>query len=74
MANLDAQNTTNASENRPIVLKEIRAKWSKFSEQDLSAVQNRNDLITQVQNKYSMDNAQATRDVDALLKGRQFGH
>ena len=60
-----------AAETRQIVLKEVRAKWSKFSEQDLSALKGKDDLVTQVVAKYSLDNAQAQRDVDALLRGRQ---
>ena len=61
-----------AAETRQIVLKEVRAKWSKFSEQDLSALKGKDDLVTQVVAKYSLDNAQAQRDVDALLRGRQI--
>jgi hypothetical protein len=72
MSNEPAKNTNNASENRPIVLKEIHAKWNKFSDQELSALRNRDDVVKQVEAKYSLDKAQAQRDVDALLKGRQF--
>ena len=35
----------NAAEIRQIVLKEISAKWGKFSEQDLSALKNRDDVV-----------------------------
>jgi hypothetical protein len=72
MENTSAKNTNSASENRPIVLKEIRAKWNKFSEQEVSAFRNRDDVVKQVESRYSLDKAQAQRDVDALLKGRQF--
>ena len=57
---------------RQIVLKEIGAKWNKFSEDDLSALKGNDDLVTQVVAKYSLDKAQAQRDVDALLKGRHI--
>jgi nucleotidyltransferase/DNA polymerase involved in DNA repair len=57
---------------RQIVLKEIGSKWNKFSEQDLSTLKDRDDLVTQVIAKYSLDKAQAQRDVDALLKGRHI--
>ena len=68
-----ASNTSAASaETRQIVLKEIRAKWGKFSEQDLSALKSRDDLVTQVVAKYSREQGQVQRDVDALLKGRQL--
>jgi len=61
-----------AAETKQIVLKDIRAKWDKFSEQDMSALKDRDDLVTQVVAKYALDKAQAQRDVDAVLKGRQI--
>jgi hypothetical protein len=54
------------------VLKEICAKCSKFSEQDASTLKSNEDLVTQVVAKY-FDQAQAKREVDALMKGRQIG-
>jgi hypothetical protein len=72
MENTSAQNANNSSGNRQIVLKEIQAKWSKISEQELSALRSRDDVVTQVQGKYSLNKEQAQRDVDALLRGRQF--
>jgi hypothetical protein len=72
-----APNTTAAkpeasAENKQIVLKEIGAKWDKFSTQDLSALTGKDDLVTQVVAKYGLEKGQAQRDVDALLKGRQI--
>jgi hypothetical protein len=61
-----------AADTRQIVLKEIGAKWGKFSEQDLSALRSKDDLVTQVVAKYSLEKDQAQRDVDAVLKGRQI--
>lgn len=61
-----------AAETRQIVLKEIGAKWNKFSEQDLSALKGKDDLVTQVTAKYGLEKVQAQRDVDAVLKGRQI--
>ena len=61
-----------AAETRQIVLKEVGAKWGKFSEQDLSALKGKDDLVTQVVAKYGLEQGQAQRDVDALLKGRQI--
>jgi len=55
-----------------IVRKEIGVKWNKFSEQDLTALKDKDDLVTQVVAKYGLEKAQAQRDVDGLLKGRQF--
>jgi hypothetical protein len=68
-SNSAATKPQTSSEIRQIVLREIGAKWSKFSEQDLSALKNKDDVVTQVVAKYSLDKAQAQRDVDALMKG-----
>jgi hypothetical protein len=66
-----ASNETPA-ETKQIVLKEIRAKWGKFSEQDLSALKSNSDLVTQLAAKYSLEKSQAQHDVDTLMKGRQI--
>jgi hypothetical protein len=58
--------------NRQIVRKEVGAKWSKFSEQDLSALKDRDDLVSQVVSRYGVDKSEAQRDVDSILKGRQI--
>ena len=55
---------------RQVVLNDISAKWGKFSEDDLSALKSRDDLVTQIVAKYSYEHGQVQRDVDALLKGR----
>jgi hypothetical protein len=60
------------AETKQIVLKEIGSKWGKFSEQDLSALKGNDDLVNQVVAKYGLEKAQAQRDVDALLKGRDI--
>ena len=60
------------AEARQIVLKEIGAKWGKFSEHDLSVLNGNDNLVNQVVAKYGLEKAQAQRDVDALLKGRHI--
>ena len=55
------------------IMKDICAKWSKFTAQDASAFKGTADLVSQVAAKYNMDQAQAQREVDAVLKGRQIG-
>src|SRR6266849_8863017 len=71
-SNTSAAKPETAAETRQIVLKEVGAKWGKFSQQDLSALKGKDDLVTQVVAKYSIEKAQAQRDVDALLKDRQI--
>jgi hypothetical protein len=71
-SNQNAANPQSAAESKQIALKEIGAKWTKFSEQDLSALKGKDDLVTELVAKYGLEKAQAQRDVDALLKGRQF--
>jgi len=51
---------------------EIAQKWSKFSATEVAGLKDKDDLITQVQAKYSLDKAQAQRDVDAFANGRQL--
>jgi hypothetical protein len=65
-------NTGNSAETKQILLKDIGGKWGKFSEQELGALKNNDDLVSQVVSKYSLDKAQAQRDVDAVMKGRQI--
>ena len=65
-------NTGNSADTKKILLKEISAKWGKFSEDELGALKSKDDLVTQVVAKYSIEKAQAQRDVDAVMKGRQI--
>jgi hypothetical protein len=77
MENSTATNTSanaqNAHQDKQAVMKDICAKWSKFSEHDVSALKGKADLVSQVATKYGLDQAQAQREVDALLKGRHVG-
>ena len=61
-----------AAQSKQMILKEVGAKWGKFSEQDLSALKGNDDLVTQLAAKYGLEKAQAQRDVDVLMKGRQI--
>ena len=72
VASTPAVKAGTSTETRQIVLKEIGAKWNKFSEQDLSALKNKDHVVTQVVAKYGLDKAQAQRDVDALMRGRHI--
>jgi division protein CdvB (Snf7/Vps24/ESCRT-III family) len=71
-SNTNAATAQSAAEAKQIVLKEIGTKWSKFSEQELSALKDRDDLVTQVVAKYGLEKSQAQRDVDTLMKDRQI--
>lgn len=51
---------------------EIASKWSKFSSAEVAALKNKDDLVTHLMNKYSLDRAQAQRDVEAFARGRQL--
>lgn len=70
--NTASTSTGSAVETKQILLKEIGAKWTKFSEQELGALKSKDELVTQVVAKYSIDKVQAQRDVDAVMKGRQI--
>jgi hypothetical protein len=71
-SNATAVKPETAVETKLVVLTEIRAKWGKFSEQDLSALKGNDDLVAQLAAKYGLEKAQAQRDVDGLMKGRQI--
>jgi hypothetical protein len=70
--NIDPAKAANAAENKQVLLKDISTKWNKFSEQELGALKNRDDLVDRGVAKYSLDKAQAQREVDAVMKGRHI--
>lgn len=51
---------------------EIEQKWGKFSSEEIVALKDKDDLVAQVQAKYSLDKTQAQRDLDAFARGRQL--
>jgi hypothetical protein len=57
-----------------IIRTDIKAKWDKFSDQDLASLKNKDELVNQVVTKYGLERNVAQKDVDALLKGREFLH
>lgn len=76
MENATSTNSNSATQNtdqKSAVMKEICAKWNKFSEQDVAAIKGKADLVSQVVTKYGLPQTQAQSEVDALLKGRQIG-
>lgn len=70
--NPTSPNLANFSAEKKLILNDIRAKWGKFSEDELGALRDNDDLVSQIAAKYSLEKAQASRDVDAVLKGRQI--
>lgn len=51
---------------------EIAGKWSKFSPAEVAALKSKDELIAQVQSKYSLEKAVAQKDVEAFANGRQL--
>jgi Coenzyme PQQ synthesis protein D (PqqD) len=70
--NAASATSSNPTDTKQILLKDIGARWGKFSEQELGALKSKDDLVTKVAAKYSIDRAQAQRDVDAVMKDRQI--
>lgn len=62
----------NFSETKRGILNDIRAKWGKFSEDELGRLSSNDDLVTEIASRYNIDRAQAQGDVDAMLQGRQI--
>jgi|tagenome__1003787_1003787.scaffolds.fasta_scaffold17321229_2 hypothetical protein len=54
------------------LLADIRGKWGKFTQQELSDLKGSDDLATKVAAKYSLAKDIAQRDVTTLLNGRAF--
>ena len=71
-SNRNAATRHTSAETKQIIIKEIRGKWGKFSEDDLSSFKNKDDLVTQRAAKYGLEKSVAQRDVDALMNGRQI--
>ena len=69
----NAQATANpAPTTAPGMRNEIAQKWPKFTAAEISALKSKDDLVSGVQSKYSLDKDQAQKDVDAFAKGRQL--
>ena len=65
-------NSGNTSDGNSMIRKDIKAKWDKFSENELTSLKSNDDVVAQVATKYGIEKTQAQRDVDALLKGRKL--
>jgi hypothetical protein len=65
---INAQQTSTA----PGMRGEIEAKWGKISAAEIAGLKSKDELVTMVQSKYSLEKSQAQRDVDAFAKGRQL--
>jgi hypothetical protein len=57
---------------RQSVRREVVARWDRFSEQELSALASRDDLVREVVSRYGVEKSEAQRDVDSVLKGRRI--
>jgi hypothetical protein len=57
-----------APQTRLALLKDIRAKWMKFTEAELMLLTNKDALVALVEQRYGRELAQ--REVDAVLRGR----
>ena len=62
----------NFSETKRSILGDIRTTWGKFSEDDLTRLRSNDELVTEIAARYNIDKAQAQRDVDAMMRGRQI--
>jgi hypothetical protein len=66
------QEQKQGADTKQALLKDIRVKWGKFTELELSGLKNNDDLVSHVVSKYGLDKAQAQRDVDTLRAGRNI--
>jgi len=61
-----------AASAKKALLKDIGAKWRKFSETELSMFTTKDQIVTQVAALYEMDKPKALLEVDAVFKGRRL--
>lgn len=66
------QEKSHGPEIKQALLKDIRVKWDKFTELELSSLKNNADLVSQVVAKYGLEKDKAQRDVDVLRAGRNI--
>lgn len=66
------QEQTQGPANKQKLLKDIRVKWAKFTEQEVNNLKSNDDLVSQVVAKYGLDKAQVQRDADVLRAGRDI--
>jgi len=66
------QEKSHGPEIKQALLKDIRVKWDKFTELELSGLKSNDDLVRQVVAKYGLEKAQAQHAVDALRAGRNI--
>ena len=71
-ASPSTQMQDNSSDQKKQLRADIGGKWSKFTTQELSDLKNRDDLVSQLVAKYSLEKDAATRDAEAVVKGRDF--
>jgi hypothetical protein len=72
---MEPQNSVDAADRiaaRKAVLREIRAKWGKLSENEASAIKGSADLVRQLQAHYGLDQKYAGWEVENFLKGRSL--
>ncbi len=60
------------ADTRQSVRREVGARWDRFSEQELSALASRDDLVREVVSRYGVEKSEAQRDVNSVLKGRRI--
>ena len=69
----NAQTNVASPQAAPVGMRsEIGQKWSKCNATEIAALKTKDDLVTLVQSKYSLEKSQAQRDVDAFANGRQL--
>jgi hypothetical protein len=51
---------------------DIGGKWGKFSSREILDLKDNEDLVTQLVAKYGLEKDAATRDAEAVVRGRIF--
>jgi hypothetical protein len=62
----------NVYDAKRVILKEIRTKWDKISQEEISALRNGDDLALHLEGKYGFTKTYALWEVQTFLKCRAF--
>jgi hypothetical protein len=60
------------AEEKILLRVDIGGKWGKFSAREILDLKDNEDLVTQLVAKYGLEKDAATRDAEAVVRGRIF--
>ena len=72
MSKSPRKRSVRATARSKITVNDLRRRWGKFDEVELAALKDNEDLVAQIQTKYSLSKEQARTNFDLWAMGRTF--